>query len=348
MTSLPQHTKFNAQVAHVGIPSRIVGMGAYLPARVVRNDELTKLFDTSDEWIRARTGIVERRYAAQGEGTAELASHAAREAMAEAGWGPEDIDLLLFATLSPDHLFPGSGCFLQAMLGLGSVPAMDLRTQCTGFLYGLATARAFIASGQYQRVLLVGAEIHSHTLEHPDAPRDLAVLFGDGAAAVALERSTTPSVLATVLHADGRGAAALKLELFEMGRRPYLTVDDIPAGRHLPVMDNAKIFLEAVRHMEAAAHEVLAIAGKDLEDVALVVPHQANLRISEALRRRLGLEPERVYNNIQTRGNLTAASLPMALYDARSEGRLPLEGLVLLLAFGRGFTWGGALLSFEP
>ena len=326
----------------------IVGMGAYLPERVVTNDDLATLFDTSDDWIRSRTGIVERRYAAQGEGTAQLASHAAREAMADAGWTADDVDLLLFATLSPDHHFPGSGCYLQAMLDLGSVPAMDLRTQCTGFLYGLATARAFIVSEQYRRVLVVGAEIHSHTLEHPDAPRDLAVLFGDGAAAVAVERTDKPGLLAPVLHADGRGASALQLTLFEMSRRPWVTPQDIEAGRQFPTMDNAKVFLEAVRRMEQAVHEVLASAGHDLDEVALVIPHQANLRISEALRRRLGLAPERVFNNIQTRGNLTAASLPMALYDARQAGRLPERGLVLLVAFGSGFTWGGALLRFEP
>jgi 3-oxoacyl-[acyl-carrier-protein] synthase-3 len=321
-------------------------MGAYLPERVVSNADLTRYLDTSDEWIVQRTGIHERRYTAPGEGTASMGAEAARRALADAGWTPEDVDFIVFATITPDHFFPGAGCYMQALLGLPHVGALDVRNQCTGFLYALTVADAFIVAGRYSRILVVGAETHSACLEDPAAPRDVAVLFGDAAAALTLEAGQGDGLLSAVLHADGRGADALKLELFDFKRKPYITPADLQQGRHFPVMDGRQVFRSAVERMVEAAGETLAKAGKSLADVDLVIPHQANLRISEAVRTHLGLPPEKMFNNIQHRGNTTAASIPLAMVEAREAGILRRGHLLLLLAFGSGFTWGGALLRF--
>lgn len=325
---------------------RIAGMGAYLPDRVVSNDDLAKFLDTTDEWIVARTGIRERRFAAQGEGTAAMGAEAARNALVDAGWSVGDVEFIVFATLSPDHFFPGSGCYMQAMLGIPGIGVLDIRNQCTGFLYGMAVANAFIATQQYTRVLVVGSETHSHCLEDPSAPRDVAVLFGDAAGAVALEACDEEAFLSSVLHADGSGADALKLDLFDFSRRPYISSKDLEAGRQFPVMDGRRVFLRAVDEMVEACKETLQKAGKTLEDVDLLIPHQANLRINETVRKRLKLPAEKVFNNIDVRGNTTAASIPLAMVEAREAGRLNRGDLLLLLAFGSGFTWGGALVRY--
>jgi 3-oxoacyl-[acyl-carrier-protein] synthase-3 len=266
--------------------------------------------------------------------------------VADAGWSLADIEFIVFATTTPDHFFPGPGCYMQAMLGLPGVGALDVRAQCSGFVYALTVANALLVAGQYARILVVGSETHSACLEDPAAPRDIAVLFGDGAAAVALEAGDGEGLLSAVLHADGRGADALKLELFDFRRKPYITAKDLQEGRHLPVMDGKQVFRNAIDMMVAACHETLTKAGKSLADVDLVIPHQANLRISEAVRTRLGLPAEKMFNNIQTRGNTTAASIPLAMLEAREAGVLRRGALLLLLAFGSGFTWGGALLRY--
>ncbi|MSU47528.1 MAG: beta-ketoacyl-ACP synthase III [Opitutus sp.] len=321
-------------------------MGAYLPERVVTNEELGRSLGVTDEWIVERCGIRERRFAAQGEGTAAMAAKAVRRAVDDAGWKLEDIEFILFATLSPDHFFPGSGVYLQNILGLAHIGVMDVRNQCTGFLYSLVTANAFIASGLYRRIVVVGAEIHSHCLDVPETNKEVAVLFGDGAAAVALEVGVDALILASSLHVDGSGADCLKLELFDQKRRPWITAEDIQNRRHIPVMDGMRVFIRAVSEMTATAKAVVEKAGKKLEEVDLIVPHQANLRINETVRRRLGLPPERFFNNIQTRGNTTAASIPLAMVEARDAGLLKRGQLVLLVAFGSGFTWGGVLIRF--
>lgn len=321
-------------------------MGAYLPDRVVTNAELSCALGVTDEWIVERCGIRERRFAAQGEGTAAMAAHAVRRAVADAGWQLHDIDFILFAILTPEHFFPGSGVYLQAMLGLPHIAVMDVRNQRAGFLYSLVTANALIGSGQYRRIVVVGSEVHSHALEVPETNKEIAILFGDGAAAVALETSAEPMMLASTLHADGTGADCLKLELFEIKRRPWITPEDIQRRRQIPVMDGKRVFLRAVSEMTATAKAVLAKAGRKLEEIDLVVPHQANLRINETVRHRLGLPPEKFFNNIQTRGNTTAASIPLAMVEAREAGVLRRGQLVLLVAFGSGYTWGGALLRF--
>lgn len=326
--------------------SRIAGMGAYLPERVVTNADLAKYLDTTDEWIIQRTGIHERRYTKPGEGTASMGAEACRRALADAQWTTRDVEFIIFATLSPDHFFPGAGCYMQAMLGVPGIGVLDVRNQCTGFVYSLAVANALIVAGQYARVLVIGSETHSACLEDVRAPRDVAVLFGDGAAAVALEASAEEGIISSVLHADGRGADALKLELFDFKCKPYITPADLEKGRQYPVMDGRQVFRFAVDGMVEVCHETLAKAGKKVADVDLVIAHQANLRIAEAVRTRLELPPEKVFNNIQTRGNTTAASIPLAMVDARETGVLKRGDLLLLLAFGSGFTSGGTLLRY--
>ena len=223
---------------------------------------------------------------------------------------------------------------------------MDVRNQCSGFVYSLVVANALIASAQYQRIVVVGAEIHSHCLEVPETNNEVAVLFGDAAAAVALEVSDTPTILASELHVDGSGADALKMEVFDNSRRPFLTVEDIQNRRHIPVMDGIRVFRRAVVEMTATAKTLLEKAGKKLEDVDLVIAHQANLRIVEMVRHRLGLPPEKMFNNIQIRGNTTAASIPLAMVEARDAGVLRRGNLLLLVTFGSGFTWGGAVVQY--
>ncbi len=325
---------------------RIAGMGAYLPERVVTNEELGRFLGVTGEWIVERCGIRERRFAAQGEGTAAMAAKAIRRAVEDAEWNLADVNFMIFATLSPDHFFPGSGCYVQALLGLPNIPVMDVRNQCSGFVYSLVVASALIASGQYRRIVVVGAEVQSHCLEVPETNSEVAVLFGDAAAAVALEVSDTPTILASELHVDGAGADALKMEVFDNSRRPFLTVEDIQNRRHIPVMDGIRVFRRAVVEMTATAKTLLAKAGKRLEDVDLVIAHQANLRIVDMVRHRLGLPPEKMFNNIQIRGNTTAASIPLAMVEAREAGLLRRGQLLLLVTFGSGFTWGGALVRY--
>jgi 3-oxoacyl-[acyl-carrier-protein] synthase-3 len=326
--------------------SRIAGIGAYLPKRVVTNAELGRFLGVTPEWIVERCGIQERHYAAEGEGTAAMAAEAVRKAVADAGWKLSDIDFILFATLSPDHFFPGSGVYLQNILGLSHIAVMDVRNQCTGFLYSLVTADALIAGGKYHRIVVVGAEIHSHCLEVPETKKEIAILFGDGAAAVALEVGAEPLMLASALHADGSGADCLKLELFDVSRRPWITPEDIQNRRHIPVMDGMRVFIRAVKEITKTARFLVENVGKQLEEVDLIIPHQANLRVIESVRRHLKLPPEKFFTNIQTRGNTTAASIPLAMADARDAGVLKRGQLVLLVAFGSGFTWGGTLIRY--
>jgi 3-oxoacyl-[acyl-carrier-protein] synthase-3 len=321
-------------------------MGAYLPERVVTNAELTKLFDTSDEWIVQRTGIRERRFAAPGEGAAAMGAKACERTLADAGWSKEDVEFIVFVTITPDHFFPGPGCYMQALLDMPNIGALDIRNQCTGFLYGLTVANAMIVAGQYNRILVVGSEKHSPCLEIQGAPRHIAVLFGDAAAAVALDAGEGEGVISSVLHADGRGADSLKLELFDFSRTPFIIPKYLEEGRHFPSMDGRVVFTHAVEGMVSAAREVLKNAGKTLNDVDLVIMHQANMRIADLVTRKLELPPEKVFNNIENRGNTTGASIPLAMYEAREKGVLKRGQLLLLLAFGSGFTWGGTLMRY--
>ena len=327
--------------------SRIAGMGHYVPERVVTNDDLRQWMDTTDEWIVQRTGIRERRWVEGDVGAAELGERAAREALAEAGLTPGDIDLILFATLSPDLNCPGSACLLQDRLGIPGVPAMDIRNQCSGFLYSLSTADAWIRAGMAERVLVVGAEVHSTGLDLSTRGRDVTVLFGDGAgAAVVTATDGDRRILGSKLGADGRYARILMVEAPASSLNPRLTHAMLDEGRHYPHMDGKAVFKQAVETLPAVIRTLLAEQGVALSEVALLVPHQANMRINEMVVRQLGFPPDRVVHNIQRYGNTTAASIPIALHEAAQQGRIQPGELVLLAAFGAGLTWGASLVRW--
>ncbi len=327
--------------------SRIVGMGHFLPERVVTNDELGQWMETSDEWIHQRSGIRERRWVVGNVGASELAEPAAREALAEAGRTVADVDMILFATLSPDLNFPGSGCLLGARLGIPGVPAMDIRNQCTGFLYSLATADAMVRSGMARCVLVVGSEVHSSGIELANRGRDVSVLFGDGAGCAVVAEATDDSMIVdSELHADGRYAEILMVEAPASRHQPRLTAEMMAEGRHFPKMDGKAVFKHAVEKLPPLVHSILARNGLTLDDIALLVPHQANMRINELVARHLGLGPERVMHNIQHYGNTTAASIPIALHEAAQQGRITKGDRVLLAGLGAGLTWGATLLRW--
>ncbi|HZZ86423.1 MAG TPA: beta-ketoacyl-ACP synthase III [Anaeromyxobacteraceae bacterium] len=323
-------------------------IGTCVPPRVVTNRELTTLMDTTDEWIRQRTGVEERRWVEPGVGASDLACEAAKRALAQAGWQASDVQAIVYATLSSDHMFPGDGCFLNAKLGIPGVPALDIRNQCTGFLYGLSIADAWIKSGQYQRVLLVGSEVHSTGLDVSTRGRDTAVIFGDGAGAVLLEASDDPArgVLSTHLHADGRFARDLWTDAPGSVYSPRANHAQIDSGAVFPHMEGQKVFKHAVVKMPEVLREAFERNGLGPADVKLLVPHQANLRISEMVQRSLGLSDAQVFNNIQKYGNTTAASIPLCLAEGVVARGVQKGDLVALAAFGAGFTWASALVRW--
>jgi len=322
-----------------------VTIGTYVPDRVVTNEELTRYMDTSDEWIVQRTGIRERRWVEPGVGTAELAFRASTRALEKAGWKAADLDAIIFASLSPDHMFPGDGCFLNAKLGVAGVPALDIRNQCSGFLYGLSVADAWIRAGVYRRILLVGSEVHSTGLDVSTRGRDVAVIFGDGAAAALLEATDDPArgVIGLTIHADGRHATDLWTDAPGSIYSPRITPEMIESGAVFPRMEGQKVFKHAVVRMPEAVRGLLERAGLTTADLKVLIPHQANLRISEAVQKSLGLRDDQVFNNIQKYGNTTAASIPLALAGAVEERGVKRGDLVAMCAFGAGFTWGAAL-----
>jgi len=330
--------------------SRILGVGHYVPDRVVTNDELAGVMETSDEWIQQRTGIRERHFSDGQTGAADLGAKAAREALARAGMRAEDIDCIVFATLSPDVDMPASACLLQELLGVGGMPAFDVRNQCSGFLYGLAVADKFVKTGTYDHVLLVGGEIHSTGLDLTTRGREVAVIFGDGAGAVVLgpEPDARRGILSTHLHSEGKYAEKLWVECPSARQRPRFT-EDMIAGenpRMYPRMEGRYVFRHAVTRFPEVIHEALQANGYTPKDIDLFIPHQANLRISQVVASGLELPDEKVFNNIQRYGNTTAGSIPIALYEALAEGRIHTGDLVCLAAFGAGFTWASTLIRW--
>lgn len=331
------------------VRSAILGVGHYVPSKVVTNDDLARLMPTSNEWIEQRTGIRERRFIEEdGIGASDLAVPAAKMAVERAGRTLKDVDMILFATLSPDVNFPGSGCFLGDKLGLAGVPALDIRNQCSGFLYGLSVADAFVRAGSYKNVLVVGSEVHSTGVEFTERGRDVAVLFGDGAGAALVGPSPDGErgVLSLSLHADGSGAKELWLPAPASNRIPRLTPEMLERGDHYPKMNGKQVFRWATEKMPEVSLEVLAAAGLKVEDIDLFVPHQANMRINQLVATRLGLPEAKVVHNITRYGNTTAATIPIGLSEAIAEGKIREGSTVLLAAFGSGFTWGGAVVKF--
>jgi 3-oxoacyl-[acyl-carrier-protein] synthase-3 len=352
--------------------SKIGGLGFYVPENVVTNFELEKMMDTSDEWIRERTGIVERRYGAKHEETTStMGAKAAEKAIERAGITKEDVDFIIFATLSPDYYFPGAGVLLQREMGITQteIGALDIRNQCTGFVYGLSIADQFIKSGMYKNILLVGSEMHSMGIDYTTRGRNVSVIFGDGAGAAIVQPSEDPNrgVLNSKLHSDGTFAEKLAMinpgshggyHFKKMGEEidfgyPDSKYGDIFVTQHM--MDNAQLFAnmegqlvfkKAVEKFPEVILEGLNEAGLGTEDIHMLIPHQANLRISQFVQRRLGLRDEQIWNNIQKFGNTTAASVPIALTEAVDAGAIKEGDLVCLAAFGSGFTWGSALIRW--
>ena len=330
--------------------SRILGLGHYVPERVVTNAEMTRLMDTSDEWIRQRTGIEERHFISADTGPSDLALPAAEDALRAAGVKASELDLIMLATLSPDIDFPSSAALLQRRLGVSGMPAMDVRNQCSGFLYMLATADAFIRSGGARYVLIAGAEVHSTGLDLTTVGREVAVIFGDGAGAAVLgpEPDTRRGILSTHLHSEGKYAEKLMVEVPNSRSRPRVTPEMLsgPGSRLWPRMEGRYVFKHAVTRFPEVIREALAHNGYTTADLDLLIPHQANLRISQLVAMGLELPEEKVFNNIQRYGNTTAASIPIALHEAQLAGRVRPGSLVCLAAFGAGFTWASALVRW--
>lgn len=344
----------------------VLGLGSFVPERVVTNDELRFLDDrgvrqaeqqmqTDDAWIQQRTGIKERRFVVPGVATSDLALAAAQRALADAGVAALEIDCIIMATLSPDIHFPGTGVFLQRKLGIAektSCACYDIRQQCSGFVYALQMADAFIRTGMYRRVLLVGAEIHSHSLDYSTRGRDVTVLFGDGAGAMVLGPVETDDpragVLYTKAHADGTGAEYLRVKVFDITHAPYLDYDARDREHNLamyPQMDGKRVYVRAVREMNLATQRALAETGLTWNDVDWFVPHQANLRINEQVAALAQIPADKCLNSIQMYGNTTAATIPLTIDHWRQAGKVKKGDRILSTVFGSGFTWGAAIFQ---
>jgi 3-oxoacyl-[acyl-carrier-protein] synthase III len=328
--------------------TEFIATGFHVPDRVVTNDDLSALMDTSDEWIVQRSGIKTRHWVEDGETGVTLARQAALQALAKAGMKATELDCIVYCTCTPDHFEPGNGVFLQRELGLRDVPAIDVRNQCSGFIYGLSVADAWIRTGQYRRVLLVGAEVHSRGLDRTTRGRDTAVLFGDGAGVAILGPTEEDGrgILSTHLYADGRHAEKLWVDAPGLAHDPYISEELLRQGKHRAVMEGKEVFKYASVLMPRSVATALAANGLAAADITLLVPHQANLRITEMVQKATGLRDDQVYSNIQKYGNTTAASIPIALHEALCEGRLKRGDVLVLTAFGSGFTWASAVVRW--
>lgn len=318
-----------------------------MPERVVTNDDLSKLMDTSDAWITERTGIKERRFFDPDKDTvAGMAANASRMALERAGLTTADVDFIVFATITPDYFFPGSGVLMQRELGLEGIGALDVRNACSGFIYGISVADQFIKTGMYKTILVVGAEIQSSAMDLSNRGRAVSVIFGDGAGAVVLQADDNPGILSTHLHADGRFAEELYIKDPGSSRKSRLTKDMIDEDGIRAHMNGNMVFKHAIVRFQEVIMEALDANKLSKEDIDLLIPHQANLRISNYLQEQLGLADEKVYNNIMRYGNTTAASIPIAMSEAWQEGKITEGTLLCMAAFGSGFTWASALVQF--
>ncbi len=346
--------------------TQILGSGFVTGQNLVTNDQLARMMDTSDEWIRERSGIETRYFVEQGTTTSDLGAGAARKALEDAGVAKEEIDYIVFATMTPDHYFPGCGGILEDKLGLSNVPALDIRQQCTGFIYGLQISDALLKGGQARTVLLVGAEVHTGFMpwtkwdyllgrggEPPTAEekavyttfRDRVVLFGDAGGAVVLRQGDGDTgLLGFQVHSDGANFKDLYVPGAGFARRPYVNEADVREWRHVPEMNGRAVFKTAVARMPEVVRELCKKQGVQVAEIDLLIAHQANLRINEMVQRVLGLPDDRVYNNIQRYGNTTAATIPIAFDECRKNGRIRPGNLVCFVGLGAGFHWGAALM----
>jgi 3-oxoacyl-[acyl-carrier-protein] synthase-3 len=331
--------------------TRILGVGMYLPEREITNQDLEAMeaLQTSDEWIRQRTGILTRRFVSEGQSGTDLAVEASNEAIKNANLSPDDIDFLIYATLSPDYFFPGNGCFVQdRIFGDRTIGALDVRTQCSGFIYSLSVADSLIKTGQYEHILIVGAEVQSTALDFTFAGRDVTVLFGDGAGAVVVgpAHEGHAGILAHALHAEGKYAKELWTEYPASAHNPRVSHEALEQGRQYPQMNGRMVFKHAVTRMVEVSREVLAKAGKTIDEVDLLLPHQANIRINQMVASQLGIPEDLMVNTISWTGNTTAATIPICMYESLRQKKLKDNDLVLLTAFGAGFTWAASLLHW--
>ncbi len=332
--------------------SKITGLGYFVPENVVTNDDLSKVMDTNDEWIQERTGIKERRHVIKGEDTTmTMGVKAAKIAIERSGIDKDDIDFIVFATLSPDYYFPGPGVLVQRDLGIKTVGALDVRNQCSGFVYAISVADQYIKTGMYKNVLVIGSEVHSTGLDFSTRGRGVTVIFGDGAGAAVLSREedTSKGILSTHLHSEGQHAEELSLIAPGMGTRwitDIIKENDPNDQSYYPHMNGQFVFKNAVVRFSEVIMEGLMANGLSKEDIDLLVPHQANLRISQFIQRKFGLGDDQVFNNIMKYGNTTAASIPIALTEAWEQGKVKEGDLVVLAAFGSGFTWGSVIIRW--
>jgi 3-oxoacyl-[acyl-carrier-protein] synthase-3 len=329
--------------------SIITGTGRFIPSKIVTNFDLEKRMNTTDEWIQQRSGIKERHYADPGIGSSELGYQASLKAIDNAKIDKSEIDFIIAATLSPDHYFPGIGVLIQAKLGLKNIGALDVRNQCSGFIYALSVADQFIKSGTYKKILLVAAEKQSANLDYSDSGRDLAVLFGDGAAAVIIEPGNADEdrgILSTHLFSDGNFVEDLWMQRPSCKDHPCFSVDMVAEGKLFPTMNGRNVFKTAVVKMPEAVLAALVQNNMTIEDVDHLIPHQANERISQMVARNLKIPVEKVIRNIHKYGNTTAASIPIALDEALEQGRIRTGDIVMLTAFGSGYTWASAAIRW--
>ena len=332
--------------------SKIAGLGFYVPENIVTNDDLSKIIETSDEWIQERTGIQERRHIIRGEDTTTtMGVKAAKIAIERAGVSKDDIDFIIFATLSPDYYFPGPGVLVQRDLELKTVGALDVRNQCSGFVYALSVADQYIKTGMYKNILVIGSEVHSAGLDMTTRGRGVSVIFGDGAGAaiVSREEDLSKGILSTHLHSEGQHAEELVVKAPGMGGRwvsDILKDNDPNDESYLPYMNGQFVFKNAVVRFAEVIHEGLQANNLQVSDIDMLIPHQANLRISQFIQHKFQLPDDKVYNNIMSYGNTTAASIPIALTEAWEKGMIKSGDLVVLAAFGSGFTWGSVIIRW--
>jgi|TARA_B100000315_G_scaffold260595_1_gene323293 3-oxoacyl-[acyl-carrier-protein] synthase-3 len=327
--------------------SRIAGIGYYVPDNIVNNADLEKLMDTTNEWIIERTGISERRHVTNGMGTSHMGIKASEKALEMAGVIPEDIDLVIFATITSDYYFPGSSVQVQEQMGMGTIGAFDIRVACSAFIYGLSIGDQFIKTGQYDNVLVIGGEVQSTALQYDTEHRDISVIFGDGAGAAVLQPSRNSSaILSTHLHSEGKHLKNLWCEGPSSIENPRMSHEMIDEGRHLPIMNGREVFRHAITRFPEVIDEALDHNNLSIDDVKLIIPHQANHRISEAVAKRMGVSMDKVFSNIHKYGNTTAASIPIAMSEALAERKFSEGDIIVLAAFGAGFTWASAAIRW--
>ena len=326
----------------------ISGTGFYLPQRIVTNDELSTYMDTTDEWIQERTGIKERRYAEKGVGPSDLAIPATEQALEAAGLTVGDIDFIIFATSTPDFYAPGSGCVLQEKMGFNEIGALDIRVQCSGFIYGLSIAEQYIRTGSFKNILLIGAEVQSTAMNLTDEGRDTAIIFGDGSgAAIISATEENKGILSTHMHSEGKYLKELWLEApASNAGHPRITREVLDEGKQYLKMNGKEVFRHAITRFPEVINEALEANNLTSENINLLIPHQANLRITQMVQKRLGLSNDQVFSNIHKYGNTTAATIPIALAEAFNEGRIKEGDILVLAAFGAGFTWASAIMKW--